>query len=68
MTVADRERLRCQIADRLAEMEPMFDARCRLTFIMRAPHLADGDVVVTSDEIQDVITALQRLAGYSVIV
>jgi hypothetical protein len=45
-------------------MEEMFDPRCKLTFVMRAPHLPDGDMIVTADNIDAVIVALQRLRGY----
>lgn len=61
---AEREALRDHIAVRLLAMESMFDERCKLTFVMRAPHLDDGDLVVTSDSIPDVVTALQRLQTY----
>ena len=60
----DKELLRSRVADKLVAMEKMFDPRCKLTFVMRAPHLADGDMIVTSDHIDSVITALQRLRGY----
>jgi hypothetical protein len=60
----EKERLRSVIAEVLHGMEPMFDARCKLTFVMRAPHLPDGDLVVTSDEIEAVIGALDRLRTY----
>jgi hypothetical protein len=58
VTSAEKERLRAKVADRLVEMEPMFDARCKLTFVMR------GDLVVTSDDVPSVIKALERLATY----
>jgi hypothetical protein len=64
MTAAEKVRLRDRIADRLVDMESMFDRRCKLTFVMRAPHLPDGDLIVTNDEVPLVITAVQRLAGY----
>ena len=64
MTESERVQLRDRIADRLADMEPMFDSRCKLTFLMRSPHLPDGDLVVTNDEIEKVMTALKRLATY----
>jgi hypothetical protein len=64
MTSAEKEQLRDQIADRLVDMESMFDKRCKLTFVMRAPHLPDGDLIVTSDDVGSVIAALQRLATY----
>lgn len=59
-----RVQLRDQIADWLADLEPMFDRRCKLTFVMRAPHLADGDLIVTADDVPAVIKALERLHGY----
>jgi hypothetical protein len=64
MTAFDREALRDRIADWLVDMEPLFDRRCKLTFVMRAPHLPDGDLIVTADNIDAVIVALQRLRGY----
>jgi hypothetical protein len=64
MTPAEKNALRERIADVLVDVEPWFDRRCKLTFVMRAPHLADGDLVVTADAIQDVIAALQRLNMY----
>lgn len=60
----DKELLRAEVADRLVEMEAMFDHRCKLTFVMRAPHLPDGDMIVTADDVDSVIRALQRLRGY----
>lgn len=64
MTVEERARLRNTIADRLVEMERLFDPRCKLTFVMRSPHLPDGDVVVTADDIPAVVKALERLNTY----
>ncbi len=64
MTPFEKEQLRDQIADKLVDMESMFDRRCKLTFVMRSPHLPDGDVVVTSDDIGSIIAALQRLSTY----
>lgn len=67
MNAKDREQLRARVADRLVDMESMFDSRCKLTFLMRAPHLPDGDLVVTSDDVALAIAALQRLSGYEVV-
>lgn len=67
MNDADKTRLRDRIADRLADMELMFDPRCKLTFVMRAPHLPDGDVIVTSDDIPSVIKAIERLGTYEAV-
>lgn len=67
MTPMEKERLRSSIADRLVEMEPLFDARCKLTFVMRSPHLPDGDLVVSNDALDKAIAALQRLSGYEAI-
>jgi hypothetical protein len=64
MTHQEKQRLRDRIADRLADMESMFDPRCKLTFVMRAPHLQDGDVIVTGDDIPSVIKAIERLGTY----
>lgn len=64
MDAQGKERLRAQIADWLVSKEKMFDHRCKLTFVMRAPHLPDGDLIVSADNIDSVITALQRLRGY----
>lgn len=64
MNAAGKEELRDRIADWLVSKEKMFDPRCKLTFVMRAPHLPDGDLIVTADDINAVITALQRLRGY----
>lgn len=68
MTPSEKEYLRSQVADLLIDyFEPLFDARCKLTFVMRAPHLPDGDLVVTSDSVEQVIAALQRLGTYEVV-
>jgi hypothetical protein len=64
MTPLEKERLRARVADQLVDMESMFDSRCKLTFVMRSPHLPDGDLIVTSDDVALVIKAVQRLAGY----
>lgn len=64
MNATGKEELRAKIADWLVAKEKMFDPRCKLTFVMRAPHLPDGDLIVTADNIDLVITALQRLRGY----
>lgn len=61
LSEAEKIALRNKIADRLVDMEAMFDPRCKLTFVMRAPHLGDGDLVVTGDDIDAVIAALTRL-------
>jgi hypothetical protein len=62
MNAAEQEALRAYIADRLIALEALFDRRYKLTFFARAPHLADGDVVVTNDTLEAVITALMRLS------
>ena len=64
MTPYDKEQLRARVSDCLVDMESMFDRRCKLTFVMRAPHLPDGDLIVTNDDVASVIKAVQRLAGY----
>ncbi len=64
MDTADKERLRRRIADHLVKMEPWFTPGYKLTFIARAPHLEDGDVLVTSDEPDAVARAVERLATY----
>lgn len=45
----------------LVDLEPLFDKRCKLTFVMRAPHHADADMVVTTDDVGEVIAAMRRL-------
>ena len=68
MTPDQKEQLRSDVADRLVEMESMFDSRCKLTFVMRAPHLHDGDLIVTNDDIKKVRAALERLETYEPVV
>jgi len=67
LTAAQKEDLRERIADRLVEMESMFDPRCKLSFVMRSPHLPDGDLIVTNDDPKLLIKAIERLSGYDVI-
>ena len=45
----------------LVDLEPLLDKRCKLTFVMRAPHHADADMVVTTDDVGEVIAAMRRL-------
>lgn len=61
LTPGQRQALHDSIVARLDDLAPLFDQRCKLTFVMRSPHLPDGDVVVTSDDIDAVIAALERL-------
>jgi len=64
MTNAEKEHLRSMVADRLVAMESMFDKRCKLSLVMRAPHLPDGDLLVTNDDTASLMAALKRLSGY----
>lgn len=63
MNDLERERLRARVADiAVRHIEPLFDKRCRVTVLVRAPYLPDGDVVVSVDDCKAAIKALERLA------
>lgn len=59
------ERLKERLADiAVRHIEPLFDQRCKVTVLVRSPHLSDGDIVVSADDCESAIKALQRLATY----
>lgn len=41
-------------------LEPLFVPECRITLLVRAPHLPDGDLVLTRDDLDKAISALVR--------
>lgn len=49
-----------EIADHLDAIKAFFKAP-KLTLIVRAPELADGDLVMTDDRIADAVAALERM-------
>ena len=68
LTPRQQEQLRSEIADIIVEyLEPICDVRCRISVVIRGPHLPDGDLVVTNDDLDHVIAALQRLKTYPAI-
>ena len=57
----DRDRVYALIERHLMEIETLFKSHCKLTFLMRNPELEDGDLILTTDELDQVITAIQQL-------
>ncbi len=65
LTPRQQEQLRSEIADIIVEfLEPICDSRCLISVVIRSPHLPDGDLVVTADDPEKIIQALQRLKTY----
>jgi len=56
---AKMEWLRCEIADRLVEIEKLFSEPVKLTVLVRNPAHPDGgrDVLLTSDDFETAIAA-----------
>lgn len=52
-------RLECEKA--LLYLEPWFKEHIELTLLVRNPKSDDGDMVITNDNLDDVIDALERL-------
>jgi len=64
MNIPDTTKLRlaheaCDAA--LQELEKLFKPHCKLTLLMRNPESDDGDMLLTRDEFDDIIAAIQRL-------
>ena len=51
--------IECDLA--LQQLEKLFKPHCRLTLLMRNPELADGDLLLTRDDLDLVSAALQKL-------
>ena len=47
----------------LSEMEKLFKPHCKLTLLMRNPESKDGDLLLTRDDLDEVIAAIERLKG-----
>jgi hypothetical protein len=50
-----------QLAAILAELEAVFDPPAKMTLLVRWPEVAEGEIIVTTDDMHDVIAALERL-------
>ena len=48
-----------EVIQHLSEMESLFASHCKLTFVMRNPRVDDGNMVITSDDMQKVADAVQ---------
>lgn len=54
--------VRAEITDRLNEIAALFKGEPKITIIVRAPTLDDGDLVMTNDDLGAAQVALKRLA------
>lgn len=55
------ERLRCNISDRLVEIESMFTRPVKVTCVVREPGNPEMEVVVTNDaNVDEIIATLRR--------
>jgi hypothetical protein len=50
-----------EISDRCLEVARLFKPGAKVTILIRTPSLADGDMVVTDDDIDLAVAALQGL-------
>lgn len=56
-----QERLGQRIAYHAREVQEMFKPGVKVTIIVRNPMLGDGDCIITEDDLDAVIGAVQRL-------
>jgi hypothetical protein len=49
-----------QCEHHLQDMEKLFKPECRLTFIMRTPGEAEAWIVMTRDDLDEVVKTIQR--------
>lgn len=65
LTFLERDRIRNRLATLCQEAkESVKDGeRYHATILLRAPHLADGDVLVTDDDDTAILNAIRRRAG-----
>ncbi len=56
------EELRERMGNKLAEIAEWF-VNPKITIVVRAPHLNDGDVVLTDDDVELAIAAIRKLYG-----
>lgn len=52
-----------EVADALARLSRLFQPQCKLSFVMRNPHVEDGDMFVSDDDPEKVIEAIRKVAG-----
>ena len=50
-----------EVAEHCSQIARLFKAGARVTVLIRNPNLADGDMVVSDDETDLAVMALQRL-------
>ena len=55
--------LHLELERHLSEMEKLFKPHCKLTLLMRNPQVADGDLLLTMDDLDEAIAAIERLKG-----
>lgn len=56
------KRTHAKIANTLGELSPLFEDRCKLTFVMRDPLDEEAYIIVGDDTNEDVIDVLRRVA------
>ncbi len=49
--------VRAEVTTVLADLERLFDLRCKLTFVMRAPFAENADMVITNDPDMNAVAA-----------
>lgn len=55
----DEVKLRC--IETMQDLEILFQPHCNLTLLVRDPELDDADLIVTKDDLGEVINAIEQL-------
>lgn len=58
MSVSKLERVREQIAHHCCDISDLFVAGAQITVIVRSPHGPDGDIIVTTDTLPNLMRSL----------
>lgn len=58
-----RLELQIECEAHLAIIEKLFKPHCKLTLLMRNPEVADGDMLLTRDDLDAVIASIEKLKG-----
>lgn len=53
-------RVAAECEEYLHRIEMLFVPECRITLLVRSPHLPDGDLVLTRDDLDKAVGALMR--------
>lgn len=53
--------LHAECAKSLRNLERFFESHCKLTLLVRNPQAVDGDIVISSDDLDQVISSIEKL-------